>query len=56
MTPDLSHRLARAVNSLSIEELSRHARAQLARESQHCDTFDELPQWIKNVVEKAEAS
>ncbi len=56
MAPDLSRRLAAAVNSLTIPELSRHARVQLAREAQPADIFDELPQWIKNVVEKAEAS
>ena len=53
MTPNLSRRIAAAVHALD-DTLTLAQRLDIGPESEPADTFDELPQWIRDLVEQAE--
>lgn len=55
MTPDLSRRIAAAVHALPAGEKRLLDRARLERESHECDEFEQLPVWIREIVERGEA-
>jgi hypothetical protein len=54
VTPDLSRRIARAVNALPDGTLTLARRLDLAEQAQPHDRFEDLPEWIQDVVRQGE--
>ena len=55
MTPDLSRRIARAINKLDVDDLPPLLRFDIGPASESANTFDDLPAWIQDLVRKGEA-
>lgn len=54
MTPALSHRIARAINALPWDALTIEQRFEIGPASEPADTFDDLPEWVRTLVEAGE--